>query len=310
MDFRIKNKDFQFRQTDDLNLETEALELPISEHIEEMRQRSLQFLCFACFTIGVMFLKITPIVELLEAPVEGIKFIQLSPGEYFLSTVKIAVYGGLLFSIPFLLSQIIFYILPGLTKAEKGIILPILVTSLVLFGAGLLFAYYVLIPAALNFFIGYSSTVIEPLWSFDQYFDFILFLFYSTGFSFQVPIVQIVLGLAGMVTGKQMLLSWKYVVLASTIISAILTPSTPSSAFKIGDKSDDPVSMYLNDIFTVPVNLSGLPAISVPTGYDKNNLPLGLQLIGKAFDEQTILNLSLAIEKRANFKKNYNVWWI
>jgi len=92
-------------------------------------------------------------------------------------------------------------------------------------------------------------------------------------------------------------------------VDAILTPSTPSSAFKIGDKSDDPVSMYLNDIFTVPVNLSGLPAISVPAGYDKNNLPLGLQLIGKPFDEQTILNLSLAIEKRANFKKNYKVWW-
>ena len=92
-------------------------------------------------------------------------------------------------------------------------------------------------------------------------------------------------------------------------VDAILTPSTPSSAFKIGDKSDDPVSMYLNDIFTVPVNLSGLPAISVPAGYDKNSLPLGLQLIGKPFDEQTILNLSLAIEKRANFKKNYKVWW-
>jgi len=92
-------------------------------------------------------------------------------------------------------------------------------------------------------------------------------------------------------------------------VDAILTPSTPSSAFKIGDKIDDPVSMYLNDIFTVPVNLSGLPAISVPAGYDKNNLPLGLQLIGKAFDEQTILNLSLAIEKRANFKRNFNVWW-
>ena len=93
-------------------------------------------------------------------------------------------------------------------------------------------------------------------------------------------------------------------------VDAILTPSTPSSAFKIGDKTDDPVSMYLNDIFTVPVNLSGLPAISVPAGHDKNNLPLGLQLIGKAFDEQTILNLSLAIEKRANFKNNYKTWWI
>jgi len=93
-------------------------------------------------------------------------------------------------------------------------------------------------------------------------------------------------------------------------IDAILTPSTPNAAFKIGDKSDDPISMYLNDIFTVPVNLSGLPAISVPAGYDKNNLPLGLQLIGKPFDEQTVLNLSLAIEKRANFKKNFKTWWI
>jgi len=119
VDLRIKDKDFQFRQTDELNLDIEALELPISEHIEEMRQRSLQVLCFAFLAIGVMFLKITPIVELLEAPIEGIKFIQLSPGEYFLSTVKISFYGGLLFSVPFLLSQLIFYILPGLTKSEK-----------------------------------------------------------------------------------------------------------------------------------------------------------------------------------------------
>ncbi len=92
-------------------------------------------------------------------------------------------------------------------------------------------------------------------------------------------------------------------------VDAILTPSTPSAAFKIGEKKDDPVSMYLNDIFTVPVNLAGLPAISVPVGYDKNNLPLGLQLIGKPFDEQTILNLSLAIEKSANFKRKINVLW-
>ena len=92
-------------------------------------------------------------------------------------------------------------------------------------------------------------------------------------------------------------------------IDAILTPSTPSAAFKMGDKKDDPVSMYLNDIFTVPINLAGLPAISVPAGYDKNDLPLGLQLIGKAFDEQIILNLSLAIEKRANFKRKFTVWW-
>ena len=96
---------------------------------------------------------------------------------------------------------------------------------------------------------------------------------------------------------------------AFKVVDAVLTPSTPSAAFKAGDKKDDPISMYLNDVFTVPVNLAGLPAISVPAGYDKNKLPLGLQFIGKAFDEQTILNLSLAIQKRAGFKREINDWW-
>ena len=209
-----------------IDLETQAIELPISEHLEEVRQRLFQFFCFAIIFIGVIFLKITPIVEFLEAPVKDIKFIQLSPGEYFLSTVKIAFYGGILFSFPFLIIQTIFYILPGLTKSEKRFLLPILIASVGLFNFGLLFAYYILIPAALKFFIGYSETIIEPLWSFDQYFDFILFLFYSTGLSFQVPIIQILLGLIGLITGQQMLKAWRYVILGTTIISAILTPST------------------------------------------------------------------------------------
>ena len=93
-------------------------------------------------------------------------------------------------------------------------------------------------------------------------------------------------------------------------VDAILTPSTPSSAFKIGEKTNDPVSMYLNDIFTVPINLAGLPAISIPAGHDKSGYPLGLQVIGKAFDEQNILNIAYSIEKNINFKNNINDWWI
>ena len=93
-------------------------------------------------------------------------------------------------------------------------------------------------------------------------------------------------------------------------VDAILTPSPPSSAFKIGEKTNDPVSMYLNDIFTVPINLAGLPAISVPAGHDKAGYPLGLQVIGKAFDEQNILNIAYSIEKNINFKNNINDWWI
>ncbi len=97
---------------------------------------------------------------------------------------------------------------------------------------------------------------------------------------------------------------------AYKIVDAILTPSTPSSAFKIGEKSNDPVSMYLNDIFTVPVNLAGLPGISIPAGLDKNGYPLGLQIIGKAFDEQTILNIAYSMEEKINFKNKISDWWI
>ncbi len=92
-------------------------------------------------------------------------------------------------------------------------------------------------------------------------------------------------------------------------VDAILTPSTPSAAFKIGEKKNDPISMYLNDIFTVPVNLAGIPAISIPAGTDNNSYPLGLQLIGKALDEQKLLNIAFAAEKKINFKQNLNRWW-
>ena len=93
-------------------------------------------------------------------------------------------------------------------------------------------------------------------------------------------------------------------------VDAILTPTTPSSAFKIGEKTDDPISMYLNDIFTVPVNLAGLPGISIPAGVDKNGYPLGLQIIGKPFDEQTILNIAYSMEEKINFKNKITDWWI
>jgi len=81
----------------------------------------------------------------------------------------------------------------------------------------------------------------------------------------------------------------------------ILTPTAPSAAFAIGEKADDPIAMYLNDVFTVTVNLAGLPGISVPAGLSADGLPLGLQVIGRAFDEETLFRVGETIEKAANF---------
>ena len=89
----------------------------------------------------------------------------------------------------------------------------------------------------------------------------------------------------------------------------ILAPTTPTASFALGDKVDDPLAMYLNDVFAVPASLAGLPAMSVPAGLNAQGLPLGLQLIGKAFDEQGVLNAGLAIERRAGFTARPVRWW-
>ncbi len=89
----------------------------------------------------------------------------------------------------------------------------------------------------------------------------------------------------------------------------LLAPATPCAAFALGAKTADPVSMYLNDVFTVPVNLAGLPGISVPAGLSSEGLPLGLQVIGRAFDEATVLKAGRAIELGADFKAKPRTWW-
>ena len=93
-------------------------------------------------------------------------------------------------------------------------------------------------------------------------------------------------------------------------IDAILTPATPSAAFGLGEMTDaDPVAMYLNDVFTVTVNLAGLPGVAVPAGLDKQGLPLGLQLIGKPWEEADLLNHAFALESAAGFVAKPAKWW-
>ncbi|MBI5124247.1 MAG: Asp-tRNA(Asn)/Glu-tRNA(Gln) amidotransferase subunit GatA, partial [Candidatus Omnitrophica bacterium] len=83
----------------------------------------------------------------------------------------------------------------------------------------------------------------------------------------------------------------------------IITPTTPTAAFKLGERMKDPLSMYLSDIFTISANLAGIPAISVPCGFSKENLPLGLQILAKPFDEETLFRVAYTFEKSTDFHK-------
>lgn len=202
------------------------IKMSIFEHLEELRNRAIKASIFFILITCICFTYINDISFLLTQPALGIKFLQLAPGEYFFSSIKISVYMGLIFSSPFIIYQLVLFILPGLTIKETKFLLPILISSIILFFIGIFFSYNILIPAALHFFINYGADIVEPIWSFEQYFDFILVLLISTGLAFQIPIVQIIIGLLEIISSDKMLKSWRYILLSATIISAILTPST------------------------------------------------------------------------------------
>ena len=213
-------------EDDYLNKVPDEVEMSIFEHLEELRTRIFYSLIAAVVGIIGCFLLVKPIVKFLEIPAQGVKFLQLAPGEYFFVTIKVAAYSGILLTSPFILYQIVKFVLPGLTTRERRFLGPIFLSSTVLFGLGLLFAYSAIVPAALKFFIGYGLEVVEQAWSIEKYFEFVLLLMFSTALAFQVPILQLLLGIVGIVTSQQMLSSWKYVLLGAVILGAVLTPST------------------------------------------------------------------------------------
>lgn len=216
-----KNKNFNFFTAPDIDIE-----MSFTEHLDELRQRIIISTVAFISSSFLSFIIVKPIIKALQTPAVGIKFLQMAPGEYFFTSVKVSFYCGLVLAIPFILYQIILFVFPGMTQEERKTILPLVCSSVVLFIIGLSFGYLILIPAALSFFINFGSDVVEPLWSLAQYFDFILLLLISTGLCFQLPIFQVILGVSGLISGAKMINAWKYVIVVSTILAAFLTPST------------------------------------------------------------------------------------
>ncbi|GAA0175746.1 hypothetical protein LIER_28860 [Lithospermum erythrorhizon] len=203
-------------------------EMTIFDHLEELRDRIFVSVIAVGACILGCFAFSKELIMLLEAPVsaQGVRFLQLAPGEFFFTTLKVSGYCGLLIGSPVILYEIIAFVVPGLTRAERQFLAPIVLGSSILFYAGIAFSYLVLTPAALTFFVNYAEGVVESIWSIDQYFEFVLVLMLSTGLSFQVPVIQLLLGQVGLVSSDQMLSIWRYVVVGSVVAAAILTPST------------------------------------------------------------------------------------
>ena len=231
MDYLIKyqniftTKDISLTKGNEIENEEDD-ELEVADHADELRQRGIFCLSLFIISLIVCFLCINQIVQLLQTPAFGIKFLQFAPGEYFFTSLKITAFCSILVGMPILISQIFLYSLPMLNQIEQGSISIIVIASYHLFLMGSIFGYYFLVPSALKFFIVYGFEVVEPFWSFNQYFDFLEVLVVANGLAFQIPIVQIILGTSGLVDGSHMLAAWKPIIVFSTILAAIITPST------------------------------------------------------------------------------------
>ena len=231
----------------------DSLRMSVTDHLEELRQRVLKSLLSIFIFAAISLLFVKPIVRLLEAPAGQIRFLQLAPGEFLFVSFKVAGYVGLTISLPYLIFQTLAFILPGLTKKEKTFIAPAVASSALLFLGGLFFAWWALVPAALKFLVNYGADVVEPIWSIERYLDFVLLLMAATGLSFQIPILQLILGALGIINWRQMLSAWRWVLMGASILGAVLTPST------------DPITMLLlggsiSGLFFLGVFLVGLTA--------------------------------------------------
>ena len=210
----------------------DEVDMSLVDHLEELRRRVLRSLLAVVVAAAACLLAVKPLVRLLEMPAEGIRFLQLAPGEFLFVSLKVAGYAGLTLALPYVLYEGLAFVLPGLTRRERNLVAPAVAGSAVLFAAGLAFAWWALVPAALRFLVSYGADVVEPSWSIERYLDFVL-LMVATALAFQLPVLQLLLGALGLVKAQPMLAGWRWVVLASALAGAVLTPST------------DPVTMLL-----------------------------------------------------------------
>ena len=237
-------------------------QMPLSDHLEELRQRILKSLISIVLISGFCLIFVKKIVRLLEIPAGSIHFLQVAPGEFLFVSIKVAGYAGLTISLPYILYQIIRFISPGLTSREKRLIAPSVAGSAVLFILGIIFAWKSLVPAALGFLISYGSDVVEPLWSIEKYLDFVLVLMMSTGLAFQLPILQLILGTFGIISWKKMIAGWRWIVIISALAGAILTPST------------DPITMILLSSSITILFFIGIGLVALTTNLEEQTPPI------------------------------------
>ena len=199
-------------------------EQPLRDHLQEFRKRLIICLVVVAIAALACYNYVDDIIALLSGPAGKLYF--MNPSEVFFTYMEIALYAGILFTLPVLLYEVWAFVAPALWPEERRAVLVILPTAVILFYVGLVFAYYLVIPAAVTFFMGFATQTLQPMFSLESYLSFILALTLPFGFIFELPLIVVFLAEIGLVTGDFLKGKRKILIVIAFIFAAVVSPTT------------------------------------------------------------------------------------
>ena len=199
-------------------------EQPLRDHLQEFRKRLIICLVVVAIAALACYNYVDDIIALLSGPAGKLYF--MNPSEVFFTYMEIALYAGTLFTLPVLLYEVWAFVAPALWPEERRAVLVILPTAVILFYVGLVFAYYLVIPAAVTFFMGFATQTLQPMFSLESYLSFILALTLPFGFIFELPLIVVFLVKIGLVTGDFLKGKRKILIVIAFIFAAVVSPTT------------------------------------------------------------------------------------
>ena len=199
-------------------------EQPLRDHLQEFRKRLIICLVVVAIAALACYNYVDDIIALLSGPAGKLYF--MNPSEVFFTYMEIALYAGILFTLPVLLYEVWAFVAPALWPEERRAVLVILPTAVILFYVGLVFAYYLVIPAAVTFFMWFAKQTLQPMFSLESYLSFILALTLPFGFIFELPLIVVFLAKIGLVTGDFLKGKRKILIVIAFIFAAVVSPTT------------------------------------------------------------------------------------
>ena len=201
----------------------EARELSLVGHLSELRKRLIIMAVAVVIGTCISYYYVDFLLEILLKPAG--KLYYMKPTEAFFTYMKVSIVGGLIIGAPIILHQIWLFVKPALTVREKQLSNWILPVAIGLFGIGIVFSYFLVLPAAVKFFMGFATDELQPLFSIGQYMDFVLSFVLPFGFIFELPLILIILGYFNLITSRFLKTKRKIFILISFIIGAVISPT-------------------------------------------------------------------------------------